>query len=70
MKFAGFQPISPQNLANFYMKPKRSPHKDRQMDLFRLELTNIIDLGHGLVKLSKTVNWERMDALFGATFSD
>ena len=50
------------------MKPKRSPHKDKQMDLFRTELANIIDISHGLVKLSKAVNWERMDELFGATF--
>ena len=50
------------------MKPKQSPHKDKQMDLFRAELKNIIDPGHGLVKLSKAVNWERMDELFGATY--
>jgi len=50
------------------MKPKRSPHKEKQMDLFRSELANIIDTGHGLVKLSKAVNWDRLDELFGATF--
>ena len=50
------------------MKPKRSPHKDKQMNLFRPELTSIIDPGHGLVKLAQTVNWDRMDELFGATY--
>jgi IS5 family transposase len=38
------------------------------MNLFRPELTSIIDPGHGLVKLAKTVNWDRMDKVFGATY--
>ncbi len=46
------------------MKPKRSPHKSKQRDLFRTELTKIIDPGHGLVKLSEAVDWNRMDAAF------
>jgi len=50
------------------MKPKRSPHKSKQRDLFRPELTKIIDPGHGLVKLAKAVNWDRMDELFGKTY--
>jgi IS5 family transposase len=49
------------------MKPMRLPHKDKQIDLFRPELANIIDLNHGLVNLSKAVNWQRMNELFGAT---
>lgn len=28
----------------------------------------IIDPGHGLIKLSKTVNWDRLDELFGKTY--
>ncbi len=50
------------------MKPKQSPHKDKQRDLFRPELTKIIDPGHGLVKLAKAVNWARMDDVFGKTY--
>ncbi|MGV8057590.1 MAG: IS5 family transposase [Smithellaceae bacterium] len=50
------------------MKPKQSPHHDRQDDLFRSELIQIIDLGHPLVKLSRTVDWNRLDNLFGSTF--
>ena len=50
------------------MKPKRSPDKCGQKDLFRIELSKIIDPHHSLVKLSKVVDWDRMDELFGKTF--
>ena len=50
------------------MKPKRSPHRNRQHDLFRSELVQIIDLRHPLVKLAQTVDWDRLDELFGSTF--
>jgi IS5 family transposase len=50
------------------MKPRKSPQKKYQMDLFRPELTKVIDPGHALVKLSNVVNWDRMDELFGATY--
>eukprot|EP00362_Geleiidae_sp_MMETSP1317_P001925 CAMPEP_0201281178 /NCGR_PEP_ID=MMETSP1317-20130820/1848_1 /ASSEMBLY_ACC=CAM_ASM_000770 /TAXON_ID=187299 /ORGANISM="Undescribed Undescribed, Strain Undescribed" /LENGTH=52 /DNA_ID=CAMNT_0047590407 /DNA_START=51 /DNA_END=205 /DNA_ORIENTATION=+ len=50
------------------MKPKQSPHKNKQMDLFRPELMQIIDSDHELVKLAKAVNWDRMDEVFGKTY--
>ena len=50
------------------MKPKKSPQKNKQMELFRPELTKIIDPGHGLVKLAKSVDWDRMDEVFGKTY--
>jgi len=50
------------------MKPKKSPHQNRQGDLFRPELSKIIDPGHALVKLAHAVEWNRMDELFGATY--
>jgi IS5 family transposase len=50
------------------MKPKKPPHKNRQRDLFRVELSRIIDPAHALVKLSKAVEWDRLDELFGTTF--
>jgi len=50
------------------MKPKRPPQKNRQRDLFRAELVNIIDPNHGLVKLAKVVAWDRLDELFGASY--
>jgi transposase, IS5 family len=50
------------------MKPKKTPQKDQQRDLFRAALVNIIDPNHGLVKLSKVVEWDRLDELFGSTY--
>jgi IS5 family transposase len=50
------------------MKPKQSPQHNRQEDLFRSELSQIIDLRHPLVRLAGTVDWDRLDALFGATY--
>lgn len=50
------------------MKPKKSPNEDKQRDLFRTELEEIIDMNHSLVKLSRAVDWGRMDELFGATY--
>ena len=50
------------------MKPKKTPQKNRQRDLFRASLVNIIDPNHQLVKLAKVVEWERLDELFGSTF--
>ena len=50
------------------MKPKKEPQKNKQMDLFRSELINIIDPGHALVKLANSVNWDRVDEVFGETY--
>jgi IS5 family transposase len=50
------------------MKPKKTSQKDQQRDLFRAALVNIIDPNHGLVKLSKVVEWDRLDELFGSTY--
>ena len=47
------------------MKPRKSPHKNRPRDLFRPELVNIVDPGHGLAKV---VDWDRLDEMFGKTF--
>ena len=50
------------------MKPKRSPVHERQGNLFRVELSRIIDRGHGLVKLAEAVDWHRLDEMFGSTY--
>ena len=50
------------------MTPKKSPQRDQQRDLFRSALSRIINPNHGLVKLSKVVEWDRLDELFGATY--
>ena len=50
------------------MKPKKPANKDRQRELFRVELVQIIDSGHGLVKLANVVDWDQLEKVFGATF--
>lgn len=50
------------------MKPKKPPQKNRQKDLFRVELSRIMDPQHGLVKLANAVAWDRLDELFGSTY--
>lgn len=50
------------------MKPKKSPSSDSQLDLFRSELSNMIDLNHSLVKLANIVNWEQFDKEFGSFY--
>jgi IS5 family transposase len=63
-----FSPFPFNSLQIFDMKPKRSPQQSSQHDLFRSELANMINPGHPLVKLSKAVNWKRLDDVFGETF--
>jgi transposase, IS5 family len=50
------------------MKPRKSAHKNRQKELFRVELMQIIDPSHSLAKLAKVVGWDRLEEVFGSTF--
>ena len=50
------------------MKPRKLSRKNRQPELFRVELVKIIDLRHSLVKLAKAVDWDRLDEVFGSTY--
>jgi len=50
------------------MKPRQPAQKNRQRDLFRVELERVISPRHSMVKLAKVVDWERLDAVFGATY--
>ena len=50
------------------MKPKES--KNTEADLFRLELVNIIDMRHELVKLVEIINWKALATEFGALYAD
>ena len=50
------------------MKPKKSPVKERQGNLFRVELSRIVNRGHGLVKLAGAVDWNSLDGMFGSTY--
>lgn len=47
------------------MKPKKSPHQNKQYDLFRSELVYMINPNHSLVKLSKVIDWRRLEEIFG-----
>lgn len=55
-------------LAFFTMKPKISPQRNRQANLFRTELVSMINPSHSLVKLARVVAWDKLDQTFGATF--
>ena len=52
----------------YHMKPRKSAHKNRQKDLFKVELMQIIDPGHSLAKLAAVVDWDRLEEEFGSTF--
>lgn len=53
-----------------FMKPQKTNQNDPQNDLFRSELRQIIDLRHAMVKLSESMNWERFEEAFGATYCE
>ncbi len=48
------------------MKPKNSPSASQQ-DLFRLQLSSMIDMRHELVLLAKSIDWQVLDATLGAS---
>ena len=50
------------------MKPIKSSFKDLQKELFRIELIQIIDRGHSLAKLSRVVDWDRLEEVFGSIY--
>ena len=50
------------------MKPVDSSEFPLQGDMFKVELEHLVDPGHGLVRLSREVDWARLDDLFGATY--
>src|SRR5256885_703904 len=52
------------------MKPKNSPCEERQGDLFKIELSALVDATHPLVKLAGQVAWARLDETFGALFCE
>jgi len=51
------------------MKPRKAPVEvQKQKELFRVELGRIIDKRHPLVQLSRVVDWERFEEVFGTTY--
>ena len=51
------------------MRP-REQAKTPQSDLFRLKLTNLIDLRHELCKLADQIHWQALVDQFGALYSE
>lgn len=52
------------------MPPQEPENKDKQSDLFRVDLERIIDLRHPLVKLSEQINWNELDEAFALFFCE
>ncbi len=42
------------------------PRDDRQKDLFRVPLDEIVDLGHPLVRLAQEIDWGFLEGRFSA----
>lgn len=51
------------------MKPKKSAHSP-QRELFRIELSMLVDAEHPLVKLGGKIDWKRFEELLGATYHE
>ena len=51
------------------MRPKVSEFQ-REQELFRSELVNLVDSRHALVKLSQVIDWDAAGERFGALYAD
>jgi hypothetical protein len=51
------------------MRPKER-RETGQSDLLRSRLDAIIDMGHPLVKLGRTIDWSFLEQRFGAVYED
>jgi transposase, IS5 family len=51
------------------MRPKER-HESGQTDLFRARLEAIVDPGHALVRLARTIDWAFLAARFGEVYDD
>jgi hypothetical protein len=52
------------------VKPSKSAGEDPQEELFRVELVDLVDERHSLVKLAREINWQHFDETFGVAYSD
>ena len=50
------------------MKPK-TPVRQAQRELFRIELERLVDEGHPLVKLGRQINWTVFEERLGQTYA-
>lgn len=46
----------------------RKPDPTPQSDIFRESLAAILDPRHELLRVAACIDWDRLDALYGATF--
>ena len=51
------------------MRPKER-RDSGQNDLFRARLDQIVDVGHPLAKLARTIDWRFLEERFGAVYTD
>jgi IS5 family transposase len=51
------------------MRP-REQRETGEQDLFRSRLDQVIDMGHALVKLARTIDWRFLEERFGAVYKD
>jgi transposase, IS5 family len=56
-------------LAEGSMRP-RERRESGEQDLFRARLDQIIDIGHPLVRLARTIDWGFLEAMFGAVYEN
>ncbi len=50
------------------MKPRKPSSEDPQGHLYRIELSQLIDLEHPLAKLAAVVDWSRFDEAFAPLY--
>jgi IS5 family transposase len=52
------------------MKPRPDKAKNKQNHLYRVELTQVIDMSHEIVKLAHSINWNDLEEYFGEFYSN
>ena len=52
------------------MRPSNSACQDPQGNLFRVELVDVVDRRHPLVRLADEVEWGRFEEAFGVTYAE
>jgi IS5 family transposase len=69
LEFAEFRGDHPENLAIFTSMKPRSNLPSGQLDLFKAQFSQILDLDHPLVVLADKINWPRFDLALAECFS-
>src|SRR5262245_37521081 len=72
ISFSGFRRIASRDsvvASEGTMRPKER-RDTGQTDLLRSRLDAIIDMGHPLVELARTIHWNFLEQRFGAVYED